>query len=136
MQEKHAGRISVRVYYEDTDAAGVVYYANYLKFIERGRTELLRRAGFEQHRLSKEHGVAFAVRSLNADYLQAARLDDELEVTSAIESMGRAQILFHQEVRRAGELLFTAQVRIACFDPARGRAAAMPRPIYDFLRTL
>ena len=127
----HAARFSVRVYYEDTDAAGVVYYANYLKFIERGRTELLRSAGFEQNHLAGEYGIAFAVRSFSAEYLMPARLDDQLEVFTKVESLGRAQMTFVQSVVRAEETLFTAQVRIACFDPVRGKAKAMPKHIYE-----
>jgi acyl-CoA thioester hydrolase len=82
--------ISMRVYYEDTDAAGIVYYANYLRFLERGRTELLRTLGHDQNVLMKE-GIAFAVRSVNAEFLKPARLDDLLTVETTIAAMGRAQ---------------------------------------------
>ena len=85
--------LSIRVYYEDTDAAGIVYYANYLRFLERGRTEYLRSMGHDQHELMRQ-GVAFAVRSMNAEFLKPAKLDDMLTVDTAIESLGRAQLVF------------------------------------------
>lgn len=122
--------ISVRVYYEDTDAGGVVYYANYLKYLERGRTEFLRALGFEQRQLAAETGLAFAVRSFGAEYLKPARLDDELAVATAVEDLGRAQVTFAQSIRRADETLLTATVRVACLALATGKPAAMPRPIH------
>lgn len=87
--EPSLSRISVRVYYEDTDAAGIVYYANYLRFIERGRTEFLRALGHDQNALMQE-GIAFAVRSVNVEFLKPARLDDLLTVETAVASLGRA----------------------------------------------
>ncbi len=122
-------RLPVRVYYEDTDAAGVVYYASYLRFLERARTEWLRKMGYEQ---SSPHmrGAAFAVRSIDAEYLKPARLDDALEVVSSIVSLGRAQVVFAQRVERGGELLVDAAVRVACFDPVRVKAMAIPPDIY------
>jgi len=135
--------LPVRVYYEDTDAGGVVYYANYLRFLERARTEWLRSLGYEQGLLAKEHGIVFAVRSIAAEYLRPARLDDMLNVISGIESVGRAQVAFNQRVeRKAGmedntdELLLTAKLRIACINPARMQPVAMPREIYERLRSL
>ena len=130
----------VRVYYEDTDAAGVVYYANYLKFLERARSEWLRALGFEQRGLA-EQGIAFAARSIAVDYLKPARLDDALNVVSEIESVGRAQIVFAQRVLRDGaqgglELLLTSTMRIACIAPAALRPAAMPRDIYEIFKAL
>ena len=83
------GALSVRVYYEDTDAGGVVYYANYLKYLERARTEFIRALGVEQRALTEQSGLAFAVRSLSAEYLKPARLDDELLVTTAVVVLGR-----------------------------------------------
>ena len=126
----------VRVYYEDTDAGGVVYYANYLRFLERARTEWLRALGVGQTQLMESTGLAFAVRSLNAEYLKSARLDDELEVVSALESLGRAQLRFAQRIDRDGETLFTAGVRVACLDLRRGRAAPMPAELYEKLKQL
>lgn len=129
-------RLAVRVYYEDTDAGGVVYYANYLKYLERGRTECLRALGFEQRQLAAETGLAFAVRSLGAEYLKPARLDDELVVATVVEDLGRAQVTFAQTIRRGDQTLLTATVRVACLDLATGKPAAMPKPIHDKLKAL
>jgi acyl-CoA thioester hydrolase len=127
---------SLRVYYEDTDSGGVVYYANYLKFLERGRTEFLRALGFEQRLLVEETGLAFAVRSLATEYLKSARLDDELLVLTAIEALGRAQVTFAQTICRADETLLTATVRVACLDLARGKPAAIPENLHEKLKAL
>ncbi|MDI6748288.1 MAG: tol-pal system-associated acyl-CoA thioesterase [Rhodocyclaceae bacterium] len=129
-------RFMVRVYYEDTDAGGVVYYANYLKYLERARTELLRELGFEQHQLAGEAGLAFAVRSLAVEYLKPARLDDRLGVATVVEAIGRAQVTFAQSVVRAEEILLTATVRVACLDLVRGKATAMPQSLHDKLKAL
>ncbi|MBX9847848.1 MAG: tol-pal system-associated acyl-CoA thioesterase [Rhodocyclaceae bacterium] len=128
--------LPVRVYYEDTDAAGVVYYANYLRFIERARTDWLRTLGVDQGSLIATHGIAFAVRSLQADYLKPARLDDELFVHSTLEEVGRAQVVFQQNVLRGQELLFSATVRVVCFDPVAARAAAIPKEIQEKFKAL
>lgn len=125
-------RLVVRVYYEDTDAAGIVYYANYLRFIERGRTEFLRALGHDQNVLMKE-GIAFAVRSVNAEFLKPARLDDMLMVETAIASLGRAQLIFAQRILRDHELLLDAKIRVACIDPGAGRPRAMPRVLHEQL---
>lgn len=125
-----------RVYYEDTDAGGVVYYANYLRFLERARTEVLRGLGFEQAQLLRENRIAFAVRSLSAEYLKPAQLDDLIEVTSALMKLGRAQVVFQQQIVRQGEVLLDAQVRVACLDTSRGRAIAMPKDIHEKFKTL
>lgn len=134
------GTLPVRIYYEDTDAGGVVYYANYLKYLERGRTEFIRALGVEQRELARETGLAFAVRSLSAEFLKPAVLDDELVVTTAVEALGRAQVSFAQTIERAKgnifETLLTATVRVACLDLAKGRAAAMPRPLHDKLKLM
>ena len=132
--------LPTRVYYEDTDAAGVVYYASYLKFLERARTEWLRALGFEQRRLVGECGIAFVVRSISVEYLRPALLDDLLNVSSTIESVGRVQVVFSQNVLResaqGAELLLTAKVRIACVDSAHMRAAAMPEDVFSTFRAL
>ena len=128
--------LPVRVYYEDTDAGGVVYYAKYLHYFERARTEWLRSFGFEQHAMLRDSGLAFAVRSAQVDYLRPARLDDELTIVSAIIGLGRAQITFAQHAERNGEVLVDAKIKVACFDPARGKAAAMPKDIFQKLETL
>lgn len=120
--------ISVRVYYEDTDLAGVVYYANYLKFIERGRSEALRAAGVDQRALKEEAGLVFVVRRLVADYHAPARFDDELVVATAVSRLRGASLEMAQEVRRDGQLLFSAAVVIACMDAA-GRPSRLPAPL-------
>ncbi|MBU1236975.1 MAG: tol-pal system-associated acyl-CoA thioesterase [Gammaproteobacteria bacterium] len=121
----------VRVYFEDTDVGGVVYYANYLRYLERARSEWLRTMGFDQSRLMQDTGLGFAVRSVAAEYLKPARLDDELRVSCGIKMLGRAQIVFEQTIERGTETLLTATIRLACMDLARGRAAAVPQDIYD-----
>lgn len=117
---------ALRIYYEDTDAAGMVYYANYLRFMERARSEWLRVLGFQQSRLVNTHGIAFVARSAQVDYLRPARLDDELHIVSRIHQVGRAQVSFDQRVERAGELLAHGLIRIACINPASGKPTAMP----------
>ena len=127
--------IKVRVYYEDTDAAGIVYYANYLRFLERGRTEFLRTLGHDQRELMQE-GVAFAVRAVSAEFLKPARLDDLLDVETAVSHLGRVQLSFAQRIARRDDVLLDARIRIACIDPASGRPIPMPRGIHDQLKTL
>jgi acyl-CoA thioester hydrolase len=129
-------QLGIRVYYEDTDAGGVVYYANYLRYFERARTEWLRALGHEQAHLLRDTGVAFAARSVQVEYLKPARLDDELSIVSEIRSVGRAQVVFAQRVERAGEIIVEATMRIASFDPVRGKAVAMPKDIYEKFRAL
>jgi acyl-CoA thioester hydrolase len=120
----------VRVYYEDTDAGGVVYYANYLKFMERARTEWLRSLGFDQERVRAEEGVVFAVRRVEVDYLRPARLDDALEVGVRLAARRKASLTFEQAVRTAdGTVLVRARVRVACLDAREFRPAAIPRRI-------
>ena len=127
--------ISMRVYYEDTDAAGIVYYANYLRFLERGRTELLRTIGHDQNVLIKE-GIAFAVRSVSAEFLRPARLDDMLTVETSIASMSRVQVTFAQRILRDKDLLLDAKIRVACIDPILGKPIRMPRTIHEQLSAL
>ena len=126
----------LRIYYEDTDAAGMVYYANYLKFMERARTEWLRSLGFEQSRMVETHGVAFVARSAAVEYLRPARLDDALEVVNTLESLGRAQVVFDQRVRRGEEILATGRMRIACVDPGCGRPVALPPSLHALFARL
>ena len=117
----------IRVYFEDTDAGGVVYYANYLKFAERARTEMLREAGYDHVRLAAEHGLSIVVRSCAIDFVAPGRLDDALEVRSRIVTMGGASFTIRQEIHRADVLLARAEIRLACVDagirPARLPAA-------------
>lgn len=117
---------SVRVYYEDTDAGGIVYYANYLKFYERARTEWLRSLGIQQQDLLDREGVAFVVRSASVDYLAAARLDDELTLTLRVEKLGRASIQFVQQALRGEVLLSSASVKVGCVDKTTMRPRSLP----------
>lgn len=118
---------TVRVYYEDTDAGGIVYYANYLKFFERARTEWLRSLDIHQQDLLALEGVAFVVRSAAIDYLAAARLDDDVKLTLTVEKLGRASVQFAQQAWRGDTLLATADVKVGCVDAATMR----PRPLPD-----
>jgi len=121
----------VRVYYEDTDLGGVVYYANYLKFLERARTEWLRALGVEHTALATEHQVIFVVRSIALEYLRPAAFNDELVVTVELEETGAGQIRLLQRVTRGAEELATARVRIACVNTATFRPVRIPRPLTD-----
>ncbi|MFQ6753452.1 tol-pal system-associated acyl-CoA thioesterase [Cereibacter sphaeroides] len=121
-------RFALRVYYEDTDLAGIVYYANYLKFIERARSEWVRGLGVDQARLRAESGIVFAVRRIEADYLRPAVFDDLLEVETRLVETGGARILLDQEVRRGEERLFAARVVLVCL-AADGRAARLPAEV-------
>lgn len=103
---------ALRVYYEDTDLAGIVYYANYLRFIERARTEWVRVQGIDQTRLKKEEGLVFAVRHLEADYLAPARFDDDLAVRTRVKQMTGVRIVLNQDVMRGTDLLFSSQVTL------------------------
>jgi len=125
-------RFSLRVYYEDTDLAGIVYYANYLKFIERGRTEFVRERGIDQAALKASDGIVFAVRHVSADYLRPARFGDELVVETRLEALGRARIEMRQDVLRGEELLFSAQVTLVALSD-EGRAARLPANIRRLL---
>ncbi|MBK4214799.1 tol-pal system-associated acyl-CoA thioesterase [Paracoccus caeni] len=118
----------VRVYYEDTDLAGIVYYANYLKFIERGRSEWLRDIGVDQNALKDQAGVVFAVRRVEADYLRPAKFDDLLEVVTELAEAKPARIVVDQRVMRGAEMLFAARVTIACLD-AKGRPVRVPASV-------
>lgn len=123
--------LTIRVYYEDTDMAGVVYYANYLKFIERGRSEALRELGVDQIAM-REAGLVFVVRRLIADYLAPARFEDVLEVATMTEAVRGASVDMIQEVRRDGQALFRAEVRIACMDLS-GRPQRLPTEVRNRL---
>ena len=124
----------IRVYYEDTDAAGIVYYANYLKFAERARTEMLRERGFDHRELDAKDGVAFAVRSCNADYLLPARLDDALEVRTRVTHIGGASLEADQDIARDDAILTRLKVRLACINRA-GRPARIPAAILAAFRS-
>ncbi len=142
-QNPHAFTIPVRIYYEDTDAGGVVYYANYLKFFERCRTEWLRETGHQQADLLLEPGIAFVVRSLSIEYLKPARLDDRLLVGLEVEKISRAQIFFRQHVRRADEAhpggwqeLVRGAVHVVCVNAALMKATSIPAILRTKLEAL
>jgi len=125
-------RWPIRVYYEDTDAAGVVYYANYLKFMERARTEWLRGLGHEQDALREHHGVLFTVARLSVEYLRSARFNDLLDVGVRILRRGHASLDLAQGVYRGGdELLCRGEVRIACIGADDLRPCAMPIALFS-----
>ena len=128
-------RIPVRVYYEDTDLAGIVYYANYLKFIERGRTDALRDLGIDQSAMKRDQGLVFVVSRLEVDYLAPARFDDLLEVTTAVTTLRGASVEMGQEVRRGDTPLIRALVTIACMDVG-GRPQRLPGKVRAALERL
>lgn len=116
----------IRVYYEDTDAGGIVFYANYLKFFERARTEWLRAADVGQQALRDEHGAIFVVKSAAIDYHAPARLDDALNLTLSIEKLGRASVQFLQQAWHGDVLLASATVKVGCVDAVTLRPRALP----------
>ena len=128
-------RLTIRVYYEDTDLAGVVYYANYLRFIERGRTEALRDLGIDQAALKRDRGLVFVVSRLTIDYLAPAVFDDLLEVRTRITRLRGASLEMAQEVWRGEDCLSRAAVTIACIDAA-GRPQRLPGDVRDRLGRL
>ena len=117
--------LTLRVYYEDTDLAGIVYYANYLKFIERGRTEWVRGLGIDQRQLRDSRGLVFAVRHLEADYLRPARFDDLLTVETRVLRLTGARIVLAQEIFRRADKIFAATVTLVCLT-ATGQPARLP----------
>jgi len=119
----------VRVYYEDTDAGGVVFYANYLKFFERARSEWLRAAGIGQQALMDTDAVMFVVASTAVDYHAPAQLDDELRLTVAVEKLGRASVQFIQQAWRGEQLLTSGRIRVACVDVESFRPRPIPAPV-------
>jgi acyl-CoA thioester hydrolase len=130
ISEQSGFRWPVRVYYEDTDAGGVVYHASYLRFFERARTEFLRSLGFEQDDLRTRHGILFAVRSMQIDYVKAARFNEMLWVSAEVEQLKSASLTFKQlAVRQDNELVCEARVRVVCLVAETFRPTAIP----DFL---
>lgn len=116
---------TTRVYYEDTDLAGIVYYANYLKFIERARTEWVASLGVDQMALRAAEGIVFAVRRVEADYLRPARFGEDLVVETTLQALGGARIVLEQAVTRGGERVFVAVVTLVCMTED-GHAARLP----------
>ena len=125
-----------RVYWEDTDAGGVVYHAQYLAFLERARTEWLRARGKGQQLLRVEHDLVFAVRSMRIDFRQPARLDDVLDVSVALRQCRRASLVIAQAIYRDGVLLLDAEVRVAALNASDFRPRALPALLYDELKGL
>lgn len=123
----------VRVYYEDTDTGGVVYYANYLKFMERARTEWLRSFAIQQDALREQFGIIFAVRQVQIDYILPAKFNDELVVTATVNKKGKASITFEQTIMRNNELLAKADIKIACLDADLFKPVSMPAIIIETL---
>lgn len=141
----------VRVYYEDTDTGGVVFYANYLKFFERARTEWLRSGGIEQSTLADNFGIMFVVMRTAVDYHAPAKLDNELKLTVVVETLGRASVEFRQQAWRVGSgsqaaaageilapgpvLLATASIKVACVDQRSFRPRALPETVLQFIQS-
>jgi len=119
----------VRVYYEDTDAAGVVYYANYLKFMERARTEYIRAFGFEQDSLREQEGTLFVVRNVSLQLHKPARFNDELEVVTSISHIARTNLVFKQSIRRVGDatILSEAEIQVVSVNAVSWKPQAIPK---------
>ncbi|MFI3156125.1 MAG: tol-pal system-associated acyl-CoA thioesterase [Methylococcaceae bacterium] len=120
----------LRVYYEDTDAGGVVFYANYLKFFERARTEMLRAMGYEQDELIANEGIIFVVRSVQVDYLIPARFNEQLQVSAKVSLAKKASLTFEQIITRGDDVLCKGSVRIACLDAQTMRPKAIPETLF------
>jgi acyl-CoA thioester hydrolase len=122
----------IRVYYEDTDAGGLVYHARYLHFLERARTEWLRGLGFEQNVLAQQCGILFAVRWMELDYLLPAHFNEQLWVRSHITELRGASLMLSQTIHRMNDdvLLLTARVRLACLNAATHRPSPLPKPVF------
>ena len=119
----------VRVYYENTDAGGVVYHAEYLRFLERARTEWLRHLGFDHQGLARDHRVSLVVTSLSIDFVKPARLDDTVAIGVQLESLGKARCVFVQEIRREDEVLVRAKVTVACVGGESMKPAEIPEAL-------
>ena len=124
----------VRVYYEDTDAGGVVFYANYLKFFERTRTEMLRAMGYEHDELIVNEGIIFVVRSVQVDYLSPARFNELLQVSAEVTLAKKASLTFEQLITRGDDVLCKSIIRIACLDVNTMRPKAIPENLLELLK--
>lgn len=131
---KQAHSFPVRVYYEDTDAGGLVYYANYLKFAERARTEILRDLGIGQAALIASDGIGFVVRKCSIEYFKPAMLDDSLTIKTRLHDITKATITMHQVIERAGEKLVELEVFLAVINMKSGRACRMPETIFTTIK--
>lgn len=119
----------VRIYYEDTDAAGIVYYANYLRFMERARTEWLRMMGYELDTLKQEHGFVFAVRSAHVEYIRPANLNDLLRVQVSVLKLGKASVNLEQDIYRDQQLICRGRIKLAGLDAVTLKPRAIPIPL-------
>lgn len=134
VQPQRAHSFPIRVYYEDTDAGGIVYYANYLKFAERARTEMLREAGFHHTAMMQDDGIVMAVRRCAAEYFKPAKLDDQLAVSTSVAGLGAATIELDQSIRRGADELCRVTVTIACVG-RDGRPVRLPASLRQVLST-
>lgn len=130
-----ASSVEIRVYFQDTDAGGVVFHGAYLNFLERARTEWLRMLGFGQTELTQRHDVLFIVRALELAYMRPALLDDVVQVGAEISRLGRAQVTLRQEVRRGDDILLRAMVNLACVGRRDLRPRPMPEQVHRVLAT-
>lgn len=124
---------AVRIYYEDTDAGGIVFYANYLKFFERARTEWLRAVTISQQQMTAEHEVIFVVKATAVEYHAPARLDDELKITVVVERLGRASVQFVQEAWCGDRLLVTGKIKVGCIGVTNLRPSAIPADVLQLI---
>ncbi|MBE5317223.1 MAG: tol-pal system-associated acyl-CoA thioesterase [Xanthomonadales bacterium] len=141
MQTSSGGNIQrefswpVRVYWEDTDAGGVVYHASYVRFLERGRSEWLRALGIHQQALATDRDLLFAIRAMQLDFLRAARLDDELTVRTSMKSRRGASLVFEQGIWRSDELVLRAEVRAVCLVASSFRPQPLPDDLFTDVET-
>lgn len=124
----------IRIYYEDTDAGGVVYHTNYIKFMEQSRTEWLRDLGFEQDELRDKDGVIFAVRSVQVDYFLPAKFNDELMVSSKVIKKGKASISIEQYIYKETQILCKGMIKVATLDDKSFKVKAMPVSLYEKIK--
>lgn len=130
----HIHELPVRIYYEDTDAGGIVYHASYIRFAERGRTEALRDAGFDHAQLFKEQGIAFAVVALTINYRQPAKLDDLLVVKTSVSRLGGASMDMQQDIYRGDSMICEIKVTLVCIDQNL-KAVRLPQEIRDIFKS-
>jgi len=124
----------IRVYYEDTDAGGVVFYANYLKFFERARTEMLRAMGYEQDELIANEGIIFVVRSVQVDYLRSARFNEQIQVSAEVTLAKKVSLTFEQLITRGDEVLCKSSILIACLDAKTMHPKRIPENLLELLK--
>jgi len=124
----------IRVYYEDTDAGGVEYHANYLNFFERARTEMLRAMGYEQDELMVNDSIIFVVRSVQIDYLHSARFNEQIQVSAEVTIVKKASLIFEQLITRGDDVLCKGIIRIACLDAKSMRPKAIPENLLELLK--